>query len=362
MAVLRGGAPAPRPARASAGWWPRWRAALVLGGLALLLLRHLYSPLQGKYGVGSGGAVVKLDSQRVLGAARRRRVRLERTSASAIVAGRRRACSASSRSRAATGGRRSSRRCGSCCRWSLLSVLTASSRDFAPERHLSFLLPGLRGRARRRSRSSCAPRRRPLRRARSPAAALAALLAPGVGRRPQRARATSTPTCATRASYMAGAVRPRRRAADDGRHALDQAEDPRLVGAYAVLARARLLAARRLAARRPARGCKLVRRLGQRGTPVGTLWLVHVGARHPPAVAPGAATAGADVRGFGTFAGRVGAPAAADGAVARSWPRATCCTRRVERRPGGLRRAPDGAPLPPRRARSRRARRAAQGV
>ena len=38
-------------------------AGLVLGAGALLWLRHLYSPLQSKYGVGKGGAVVDLTSR-----------------------------------------------------------------------------------------------------------------------------------------------------------------------------------------------------------------------------------------------------------------------------------------------------------
>ena len=115
-------------------------AGLALGAGALLWLRHLYSPLQSKYGVGKGGAVVDLTSQSFwsdLG--------LHVTGSSvaafwilvglAVVLG---IVSLAFRDRRAA---------IVAAVWLLLPllllrVLTASSEDFAPERHLSFLLPG----------------------------------------------------------------------------------------------------------------------------------------------------------------------------------------------------------------------------
>jgi Dolichyl-phosphate-mannose-protein mannosyltransferase len=115
-------------------------AALALGAAALLWLRHLYAPLQSKYGVGNGGAVVHLTSRSfwsdlashvtgssvpafwfVVGAA--------------VVLG---IVSLAFRDRRAA---------IVATVWLvlpllLLQILTASSEDFAPERHLSFLLPG----------------------------------------------------------------------------------------------------------------------------------------------------------------------------------------------------------------------------
>ena len=115
-------------------------AALVLGGLALLLLRHLYSPLQGKYGVGSGTSVIKLGSERFWerfgdAASGSTHVGFGVALAVATVLG------------VAALAVRNRRAAIFAAVWLvlplvLLSVLTASSRDFAPERHLSFLLPG----------------------------------------------------------------------------------------------------------------------------------------------------------------------------------------------------------------------------
>ncbi len=90
-------------------------AALVLGGLALVLLRHLYSPLQNKYGVGARrtGDQARLDA--LLGAARRRGVGVgahrlrDRPRRRGAARPRRPGASA-------TAGRRPSRPCGWCCR------------------------------------------------------------------------------------------------------------------------------------------------------------------------------------------------------------------------------------------------------
>ncbi len=115
-------------------------AGLVLAAGAFLWLRHLYAPLQSKYGVGKGQAVIDLSSRSfwsdlashvtgssvpaywlVVGAA--------------VVAG------------IASLAFRDRRAAIVAAVWLLLplvllQILTASSEDFAPERHLSFLLPG----------------------------------------------------------------------------------------------------------------------------------------------------------------------------------------------------------------------------
>ncbi len=270
-------------------------AALVLGGLALLLLRHLYAPLQGKYGVGSGTSVIKLDSQRfwerfgdsVSGSAH---VGFAVVLAVATVLG------------VAALAIRNRRAAIFAAVWLvlpllLLSVLTASSRDFAPERHLSFLLPGyavaiagfaleLRARAGDRFGALVA------------AAAVALLLAPGwVADHNELADFNADLRDAS--LYMADRFGPDDVLATTA-GTLSQAEDPRLVGAYAVLAAPSSSPLASWQHAGPVRGCKLVHRIGQRGGPVGTLWLV-MSVPHPRPVAQALRTAGADVRGFGSF-------------------------------------------------------------
>jgi hypothetical protein len=112
----------------------------VLAAAAFLYLRHLYAPLQSKYGVGKGQAVISLTSRSfwsdlashatgssvpafwfVVGAA--------------VIAG------------IVALALRDRRAAIVAAVWlvlplTLLQVLTATSEDFAPERHLSFLLPG----------------------------------------------------------------------------------------------------------------------------------------------------------------------------------------------------------------------------
>jgi hypothetical protein len=240
-------------------------AALVLGGLAFLLLRHLYSPLQGKYGVGSGTPVIKLESQRFW----------ERFGdAAATFSG----------------------------VWivlplALLSVLTATSGDFAPERHLSFLLPGyavaiagfaleLRARAGARFGGLIA------------AAVVAVLLAPGwVADHNELANFNADLRDAS--LYTAARFGP-----DDvlatSAGTLSQAEDPRLIGAYAVLAAPGSSPLSTWQHAGSLRGCKLADRIGQRHQPIGTVWLI-MSVRDPVRVGRALRRGGAQVRGFGTF-------------------------------------------------------------
>jgi hypothetical protein len=270
-------------------------AALVLGGLAFLLLRHLYSPLQGKYGVGSGTSVIKLESQRFwerfgdavsgsshVGFA----VVLAAATALGVVAL----------------ARRNHRAAIFAAVWillplALLSALTAASGDFAPERHLSFLLPGyavaiagfaleLRARVGIRFGGLIT------------AAVVAVLLAPGwVADYNELANFNADLRDAS--LYMADRFGPDDVLATTA-GTLSQAEDPRLIGAYAVLAAPGSSPLSTWQHAGSLRGCKLAERIGQRRQPIGTVWLI-MSVRDPVPVARALRRAGAEVRGFGTF-------------------------------------------------------------
>jgi hypothetical protein len=128
----------------------RWRAeprrlivpgaALVVGLAVFLALRQAYAPLQNKYQVGQGGPVVHLGSAAFwsrLGehASGTKIPAFELLLAAAVVVGVIVLALTNRRAAIVAGV------------WlvlplALLSVLTASSPDFAPERHLSFLAPG----------------------------------------------------------------------------------------------------------------------------------------------------------------------------------------------------------------------------
>jgi len=115
-------------------------AALLLGAAALLGLRQDYAPLQNKYGVGTGSHVVDVASStfwRELGSAWTGSdyvifaILLGIASLLGVIA-------------LWTVNRRAA---FVCTIWLLqplisLSILSASSSDFAPQRHLSFLIPG----------------------------------------------------------------------------------------------------------------------------------------------------------------------------------------------------------------------------
>ena len=174
---------------------------------------------------------------------------------------------------------------------------TATSGDFAPERHLSFLLPGyaiaiagfaleLRARAGRRFGALIA------------AAVVAALLAPGwVADHNELANFNADLRDAS--LYMADRFGPDDVLATTA-GTLSQAEDPRLIGAYAVLAAPGSSPLSTWQHAGSVRGCKLADRIGQRHQPIGTVWLV-MSVRDPVPVARALRTAGAEVRGFGTF-------------------------------------------------------------
>ena len=113
--------------------------ALVTGLMAMLLLWRVYSQLQPKYGVGQGGAVVDLGSSEFW-----RRIGDAWTGSSYVIVWAALAAAAlAGLVMLAMRDRRAALILGV---WLvqpivLLSILTATSPDFAPERHLSFMIP-----------------------------------------------------------------------------------------------------------------------------------------------------------------------------------------------------------------------------
>jgi len=270
-------------------------AAIVLGGLALVLLRHLYAPLQNRYGVGSGSPVIDLASagfwQRLGDAA---------SGSSHPIFGA--ALGAATLLGLAALWLRQDRRAAVLAGvWlalplALLAVLTAASRDFAPERHLSFLLPGyavalagfvdeVRHRAGSRYGAWVA------------AAVVAALLAPG-WTADHNELADFNANLRNASLFMAGHFGKTDVLATTA-GTLSQAEDPRLMGAYAVLAAPSSAPLSRWQHVGSLRGCKLVQRLDQRHG-VDRLWLM-LSVPRPGRVGTALRAAGADVHGFGTF-------------------------------------------------------------
>lgn len=114
--------------------------SLVLGAAALLVLRHVYAPLQNKYGVGHGGAVIDLASS---GFWYRLGSHVAGTSLTAVQL----ALGVATLAGLVVLARVNPRAAIVAGIWLVLplvalSLLTANSADFAPERHLSFMLPG----------------------------------------------------------------------------------------------------------------------------------------------------------------------------------------------------------------------------
>lgn len=268
-------------------------AAAALGGLALLLLRHLYSPLQGKYGVGNGGPVIHLGAHRFW-------ERLGDAASGSIHVGFAIALAVAAALGLAALGVRNRRAAWFAAVWLvlpivLLSVLTASSSDFAPERHLSFLVPGfavaLAGFAEELRRVAGRPG------ALVAAAAVAALLAPGwVADYNELANFNADLRDAS--LYMAARFGPGDVLATTA-GTLPNGEDARLIGAYAVLAAPASAALSSWRHAGTLRDCRLVHRLDQHGAH-GLLWLM-MRVKEPRVVGPALRSAGAQVRGFGTF-------------------------------------------------------------
>jgi hypothetical protein len=176
----------------------------------------------------------------------------------------------------------------------LLSVLTAASGDFAPERHLSFLLPGyavalagfgheLRRHSGRRYGAWIT------------ATTMAALLAPG-WTADHNELADFNPNLRNASLYMAGRFDHTDALATTA-GTLSQAEDPRLMGAYAVLAAPSSAPLSNWQHVGSLRGCKLVQRLDQRHR-VDRLWLM-LSVPKPGHVGTALRLAGATVHGFG---------------------------------------------------------------
>lgn len=127
--------------------WRRQRRPLILFGVAMLLglvaffvLRHVYAPLQHKYGVGHGGAVIDLASsgfwERLGGhVAGTSFTAVQATLGVAVLAGLVVLARVNRRAAIVAG-------IWLALPLAALSLLTANSADFAPERHLSFMLPG----------------------------------------------------------------------------------------------------------------------------------------------------------------------------------------------------------------------------
>jgi mannosyltransferase len=267
--------------------------ALVLGAVALLLLRHLYSPLQGKYGVGNGGPVIRLGTHRFWD-------RLGDAASGSVHIGFAIALGAAALLGLIALGVRNRRAAWFAAVWLvlpivLLSVLTASSRDFAPERHLSFLLPGyavtLAGFALELRRVVRRPG--PL----VAAAAVAVLLAPGCVA-DYNELANFNADLRDASLYVADRFGPRDVLATTA-GTLANGEDPRLIGAYAVLAAPDSSPLSSWQHAGTLRGCRLVHRLDQHGA-AGLLWLM-LSVSNPRTVGPALRAAGARVHGFGRF-------------------------------------------------------------
>jgi len=274
-------------------------AGLVLAAGALLWLRHLYAPLQSKYGVGKGHAVVSLTSRSFWSDLASH---VTGTSvpafwfvvAAAVLAG------------IVLLARYDRRAAVVAAVWLglpliLLQVLTASSEDFAPERHLSFLLPGysiaLAGLALELGRL---PRRGRI----AGAAVLVLLLLPllvsgrdDLSNFNPDLRDASLGLAADFGPYdvlltTAGVHGP--------------LEDPRLLGAYAALAAPDGTPLARWKTVDAASRCGLIRRLGQIQHPQ-RVWIM-AATKNPVAVAAALDAVGATTTIYGNFVVAVAEP------------------------------------------------------
>ncbi|HSD01713.1 MAG TPA: glycosyltransferase family 39 protein [Gaiellales bacterium] len=265
---------------------------LVLAAGAFVWLRHLYAPLQTKYGVGKGQAVVSLTSRSfwsdlashvtgssvpafwfVVGAA--------------VVAG------------VVLLALRDRRAAIVAAVWlvlplALLQILTASSEDFAPERHLSFMLPGyaiaLAGLALELGRL-------PGRRRIAGAVVLALLLTPLVvsGRNDL---SNFNADLRDASLGLAADFGPRDvLLTTAGIHG--PLEDPRLLGAYAALAAPDSTPLAAWKTVDAASRCGLIRRLGQQQYPQ-RVWLL-AATRNPLEVAQALDNIGATTSIYGNF-------------------------------------------------------------
>jgi hypothetical protein len=274
-------------------------AGLVLAAAAFLWLRHLYAPLQSKYGVGKGQAVVSLTS-RSFWSDLASHVTGSSVPAFWIVVG------AAVVAGVVLLAFRDRRAAVVAAVWlvlplALLQVLTASSEDFAPERHLSFLLPGyaiaLAGLALELGRLHGRWRI-------AGAVVLALLLTPPlVSGRNDLSNFTSDLRDASLGL-----------AADFGPYDVllttagvhRSLEDPRLLGAYAALAAPDDTPLAHWKTVDAASRCGLVRRLGQRQYPQ-RVWLM-ASTRDPLAVAHALDAAGATASIYGNIVVAVAEP------------------------------------------------------
>jgi hypothetical protein len=273
--------------------------AIVLAAGAFLWLRHVYAPLQSKYGVGTGEAVVSLTSRSFwsdLGS----HVTGSSVPALWVVVG------AAVLLGIAALALRDRRAAAVAAVWlllplGLLQALTAASEDFAPERHLSFLLPGY---AIALAGFALELERLPGRRRVAGAVVLAVLLAPLLvsGRNDlsnfnSDLRDASLGLAAEFGPYdvlltSAGSLGP--------------LEDPRLLGAYAALDAPDNTPLASWKTVDAASRCGLIRRLGQRRYPQRA-WLI-AWTRHPLDVAAALDDAGATAQIYGDIVVAVSEP------------------------------------------------------
>jgi hypothetical protein len=274
-------------------------AGLLLAAGAFFWLRHLYAPLQSKYGVGKGGAVVSLTS-RSFWSDLASHVTGSSVPAYWFVAG------AAVIAGIVALAFRDRRAAIVAAVWlvlplALLQILTASSEDFAPERHLSFLLPGY---AVALAGFALEVGRLPGTRRIAGWVVVALLLLPLlVSARNDLTNFNADLRDASLA--LAGDYRPYDvLLTTAGVHG--PLEDPRLFGAYAVLDAPDSTP---LAHWRPvdaASRCGLIRRLGQNRYPQ-RVWLI-AATRHPVDVAAALAGAGATTSIYGDFVVAVAEP------------------------------------------------------
>jgi hypothetical protein len=266
---------------------------LLLGAAAFFTLRHVYAPLQHKYGVGHGGSVIDLASS---GFWDRLGAHVAGTSFTAIQA----ALGLAVVAGLVVLARMNPRAAVVAAVWLVLplvalSLLTATSADFAPERHLSFMLPGyaiaLAGLVLE------VGRRLPGRWAIAGVAACTLLIVPGAvaGINDLRDFDSSLRQASLELASRFGPNDVMLTTAG----AASRGEDPRLYAAYAMLAApdsSPLAAWPRI---EQARGCTLVDQVRKRQTPQRVWFLGR--ADEPDELAGALRAAGASVDVFGSF-------------------------------------------------------------
>ncbi|HUZ83616.1 MAG TPA: glycosyltransferase family 39 protein [Gaiellales bacterium] len=267
-------------------------SAAVLALVALVVLRHVYAPLQTKYAVGSGGPVVHLGSAGFwndLGgnAAGTSSPLMLAVLAATVIGG------------VASLALRRQRAGLVAGVWlalplTLLAVLTAASSDFAPERHLSFLAPGfalaVAGAVLELARHG---RYAPA----VAAIAFAGLMVPAV--LADQSNLSSFNSDLRTASVALGYEFGSHDVLLTSAGLATSAEDPRLYGAYAVLVARSGSPLSRWRQVGNATGCRLARLLDQGGQPSAFFMLLRP--QNPPRTATALRRQGAAAQVFGGY-------------------------------------------------------------